>query len=81
MNAEKKPTRLHVNAVTRTDVLRDHVAPCLDGHGFTAEQVEAIMDDVIAAAPADSWRDGERGAWSPLMDGDEFWAIVARHDA
>ena len=63
------------NTVTRTDIVQ-HVAQSVAAGDFTDEQVDAIVDAVLAAAPLDTWSLEGLEYVSTSLDTEGFWGIV-----
>ena len=64
-----------MNTITRTDIT-SHVVEAAVGAEFTDEQIDAITDAVLDAAPLNTWTLVRTAYESSALDADGFWAIV-----
>ncbi|MFT4127865.1 MAG: hypothetical protein QM662_16760 [Gordonia sp. (in: high G+C Gram-positive bacteria)] len=66
-----------MSTITRTDIAQHVVEASVAGAGFTTEQIDAITDAVLDAAPLDTWRLTEALRYeSEALGTEDFWAIV-----
>lgn len=65
-----------MNTVTRTDIAQHVIEASIAGQDITDEQIDAITDAVLDAAPLGTWHLDGTVYHSERLDHDTFWAIV-----
>ncbi|MBE7372918.1 hypothetical protein [Dermacoccus barathri] len=66
-----------MSTVTASDI-RTHVIEPTCGEHFTAEELDAIEDAVLDAAPLSTWHLAGTQYTSSVLSVDEFWGVVEK---